>query len=79
MLFTILLLICLAAMFISLFTGLFFLLKDKGKKKRLVYALFIRVSLALIVLILIVYAMMTGRMTPHSPIGLAPKQTEPTE
>lgn len=79
MLFTLLLLICLAAMFISLFAGLFFLFKDKGQKKRLVYALFTRVSLALMVLILVIYAMMTGRITPHNPIGLTAKQMEQTE
>ena len=69
MLFTILLLTCLAAMVISLFAGLFFLFKDKGSKKRLMYALFARVVLAATVIILVIYAVLTKRITPHSSTG----------
>ena len=76
MLFTILLLTCLAAMTISLFAGLFFLFKDKGGKKRLMYALFARVVLAATVIILVSYAVLTKRITPHSPMGLVPHSAQ---
>ena len=76
MLFTILLLTCLAAMVISLFAGLFFLFKDKGGKRRLMYALFARVMLAATVIILVIYAVLTKRITPHSPTGLVPQSAQ---
>ena len=43
------------AMLISLFTGGFFLIKDKGKTKRTAYSLGIRVSIAVMLFATIFY------------------------
>ena len=52
------------AMLISLFTGCFFLIKDKGKTKRTAYSLGIRVSIAVMLFATIFYGLATGQIGP---------------
>lgn len=46
----------------SLFSGLFFLVKDDSQSTRLVKALTVRVSLAVITLVLITWGFYSGRL-----------------
>ncbi|MEC7886190.1 MAG: twin transmembrane helix small protein [Pseudomonadota bacterium] len=50
---------------ISLFSSLFFLIKDKGTKKRAVKALFIRISLSIILFIILIVLFQLGYIEPH--------------
>ena len=54
------------AMLLSLFTGGFFLIKDKGKTKRTAYSLGIRVSIAVVLFSTILYGLITGLIGPGS-------------
>jgi hypothetical protein len=54
------------AMLLSLFTGGFFLIKDKGKTKRTAYSLGIRVSIAVVLFAAILYGLTTGQIGPGS-------------
>lgn len=59
----------LVAIVISLFSGLFFLVKDQGKSKRLANSLALRMTLAVALVIVIVIAVQTGELQFHpSPI-----------
>jgi hypothetical protein len=55
-----LVLLLLAGIFISLFSGLFFLAKDKQNSTRLLNALRIRVGLSIILVVLLVSAFFLG-------------------
>ena len=56
------------AVVISLFSGLNFLVKDLGSpKKRLLYSLGLRVSLAILLLATIVYGAYTGQLNSSAP------------
>jgi len=57
-----LIVILLFAVIISLFSGLFFLVKDQGKTKRTVNALTVRVALSVMLLGLITYALISGQL-----------------
>lgn len=57
----------LIATVISLFSGLFFLLKDQGHSKRLVTALMVRVSFAVITLALIAWGFYSGQLVSTAP------------
>ncbi len=61
--------ILLLAMIVSLFTGLNFLFKDSGKpeSRRVLWALGIRVSLAITVLGLIYFGLETGQLELSAP------------
>lgn len=52
---------------ISLFSGLFFLVKDDSQSKRLVTALSIRVCLAAITVGLIAWGFFSGQLVSHAP------------
>ena len=52
------------AMFISLFRGAFFLIKDGGSTKRTVHSLGVRVSIAIVLFITLVYGFITGQIGP---------------
>jgi len=52
----------------SLFSGLFFLMKDKGASERTVKALTIRVSLSVLLFILLMIGFATGLLQPHGAI-----------
>lgn len=54
-----------AAILISLGSGLFFLVKDEGKGKRLLKALTIRIALSLTLFILLLVAFSLGWIHPH--------------
>ena len=49
----------------SLFSGLFFLMKDKGASERTVRALTLRVSLSVLLFILLMIGFATGLLQPH--------------
>ena len=55
------------ALLISLASGLLFLVKDHGKSKRTLYALGIRITLTIILLALIGYGMLTGKLRSSAP------------
>lgn len=52
---------------ISLFSGLFFLVKDDDNSTRLLTALKIRVSLAAITLALVAWGFYSGQLVSHAP------------
>ena len=49
----------------SLFSGLFYLVKDKGTSERTVRALTLRISLSVILFILLMIGYATGLLQPH--------------
>ena len=50
----------------SLFSGLFFLTRDEGQSTRLLTALKIRVTLAVLTLALITWGFMSGQLVSHA-------------
>ena len=50
---------------ISLFSSLFFLIKDKGNKKRVVNALKVRIGLSVLLFIILIFMNMNGYIQPH--------------
>ncbi len=54
----------LVATLISLFSGLFFLVKDEGRTSRVVTALFVRVSLTALTVALIAWGFYSGQLQP---------------
>ncbi|BBT14020.1 twin transmembrane helix small protein [Metapseudomonas otitidis] len=61
-----LILVLLLAMVASLFSGLFFLVKDAGKGPRLVNALTLRVVLAASILALVAWGFYSGQLVSHA-------------
>lgn len=57
----------LIATVISLFSGLFFLVKDDSSANRLVIALSVRVALAAITVGLIAWGFYSGQLVSHAP------------
>jgi len=55
--------VLLFAVIISLFSGLFFLIRDRGKTNRVVNSLAVRVSLSLLLLAVVLIALWTGDLT----------------
>ncbi|NQD93406.1 twin transmembrane helix small protein [Pseudomonas sp. CrR25] len=49
----------------SLFSGLFFLVKDEGRSSRLVNALTVRVTLTALTVGLIAWGFYSGQLSPH--------------
>lgn len=49
----------------SLFSGLFFLVKDEGRSSRLVNALTVRVTLTALTVGLIAWGFYSGQLVPH--------------
>ncbi len=49
----------------SLFSGLYYLIKDKGASERTVRALTLRISLSVILFILLMIGYATGLLQPH--------------
>jgi hypothetical protein len=49
----------------SLFSGLFFLIRDKGASDRTVRALTVRISLSLLLFVLLMIGYATGLLQPH--------------
>lgn len=57
----------LIATVVSLFSGLFFLVKDDSRSNRLVNALSVRVALAVITVSLIAWGFYSGQLVSHAP------------
>lgn len=49
----------------SLFSGLFYLVKDKGTSERTVRALTVRISLSVLLFVLLMVGYATGVLQPH--------------
>lgn len=62
------------ALLASLASGLVFLVKDQGQGKRTLYSLGLRVSLAVILLVLISYGVLTGQLRSKAPWSATNKQ-----
>ncbi|MDX1799547.1 MAG: twin transmembrane helix small protein [Marinobacter sp.] len=58
-----LIIVMMVAVVVSLFSGLFFLVVDKGKTRRVVNTLAVRVALSLLLLALIVLALWHGDLS----------------
>lgn len=54
----------LVATLVSLFSGLFFLVKDEGRTSRVVTALFVRVTLTALTVALIAWGFYSGQLQP---------------
>jgi hypothetical protein len=65
MLTKIIIILFLLAIIGSLFSGLFFLMRDKGASERTVKALTVRVSLSVLLFILLMLGFATGLLQPH--------------
>jgi hypothetical protein len=59
--------VMLIATIVSLFSGLFFLVKDDASSTRLLKALTLRVTCAAITLALIAYGYFSGQLVYHTP------------
>ena len=66
----ILVLVLLAGVLVSLFSGLFFMNRDQGDSRRLLRALTIRISLSVLLFLVLFLAWRTGAIQPH---GLMPR------
>ena len=60
-----LILLTLAAIIVSLGSGLFHLVKDEGQSKRMVNALTLRVALSVLLFVLLFVAWRAGLIEPH--------------
>lgn len=65
----VILVLLLAAIVASLFSGLFFLMKDDSRERRTLTALKVRVGLSIVLLIFLALAFSQGWLKPH---GLQP-------
>jgi hypothetical protein len=65
MLFKLLVIALLLIILFSLFSGLFFLVKDQGSSTRTVKALTLRIALSVALFALLLVGMSTGLITPH--------------
>ena len=65
----VLIIVVMAAMIVSLFSGLFFLFKDSDTpgSRRALHALGVRISLAVTLLLLLSYGFYTGQLGVHAP------------
>ncbi|WP_428035201.1 twin transmembrane helix small protein [Amphritea sp.] len=61
---------------ITLFAGLYFLLKDQSRSRRTVKSLALRVSLAVLLLIIILLGFYTGELKLRTPFPLAPSSQQ---
>ncbi|HDZ58244.1 MAG TPA: twin transmembrane helix small protein [Pseudomonas xinjiangensis] len=60
-------LVLLAALVTSLFSGLFFLMKDTGSSNRLVHALTVRIALTVALMGLIAFGFWSGQLGWNTP------------
>ena len=60
----IVILVLLAAVVVSLFSGLYFVYKDKGNSNRAVISLTIRIVLSILVFVILIGSYMFGWITP---------------
>ena len=59
--------VLLVAIILSLGSGAVFFFKDQGEGKRTLYALGVRVTLAVLLIICLVYGVMTGQLQLNAP------------
>jgi hypothetical protein len=64
-----LIVLVLMAILVSLFSGMIFLIKDKGQSERTVRMLTFRIALSVVLFILLMGAFATGLIHPH---GIVP-------
>jgi len=60
-------LILLAGILISLILGFIFFYQDKGRSKRTLYALGVRITLAVILIGVVLYGLATGELAMQAP------------
>ena len=60
-----LVLLLLAAILVSLFSGLFFLNRDEGDSRRTLRALTVRITLSVLLFLVLLIAWLTGAIQPH--------------
>ncbi|WP_415886762.1 twin transmembrane helix small protein [Neptuniibacter sp. QD29_5] len=60
-----LLLLLFIAVLISLFSGLYFLVRDQGQSHRTVNSLFFRVTFSVMIIAVLIYGFYTGEIVPH--------------
>jgi hypothetical protein len=60
----ILLVVLLVLVLISLFSGLFFMYKDKGNSRRVVNALTIRIGLSVLIIVIVIVGYFFGLLPP---------------
>ena len=70
-----LVLVLLAAIVVSLFSGLFFLNRDQGDSGRMVRALTVRIALSVLLFLILLIAWWTGAIQPH---GVMPRLGAPS-
>jgi uncharacterized membrane-anchored protein len=63
----VIIIVLLVAIVISLAMGYVFFYRDQGRSKRVMYALGVRVSLAVLLLIVVFYGITTGQLTLQTP------------
>tara|TARA_R110002072_G_scaffold269868_3_gene429533 strand:+ start:78316 stop:78525 length:210 start_codon:yes stop_codon:yes gene_type:complete len=63
----IIIVILLVAIVVSLAAGFVFFYKDKGRSKRVMYALGVRVTLAILLLVVVFYGLSTGQLNLQTP------------
>jgi hypothetical protein len=61
-----LIVVCLIGIVLSLASGLFYLVNDKGESKKMVKALTIRVGLSVLLFVLLLFAWSQGLIQPHA-------------
>lgn len=61
---------------ISLFAGLYFLLKDQSRSRRTVQSLILRVSLAIFLLLIILFGFYSGELKLRTPFPLSPSSQQ---
>lgn len=73
-------LLLLGFVIVSLFSGLYFLVKDKGQSNRTVNALSLRIGLSILAILIVIIAGATGviEMNP-SPLSAGSQQSQPAE
>ena len=79
MLFKTALLIVLLVILLSLGSGLFYLIRDKGKQTRTAKALTVRIVLSLSLFILLFVGMASGWITPHGVNPPLPINSQPVD
>lgn len=57
----------LAGILVSLACGFVFFYQDKGRSKRVLYALGVRITLAVLMMACVVYGLVTGELTIQAP------------
>jgi NADH:ubiquinone oxidoreductase subunit 6 (subunit J) len=68
----VLVLILLAAILVSLFSGLFFLNRDQGDSRRMVRALTVRIVLSVLLFLILIVGWWTGAIAPHQAMPNSP-------